>query len=139
MAATDRVTGQSQYFEMNGTQVTGLREVTLSPSIDLVDSTAGSEASKNYIGSLRDATITLRYVYEGSTDDQSHIQNLKPNGTLLAWQWGAEGSAAGLPVDAGSAFVKSHDKTGKYDDLIERTVELQVSGDLVRESETDVW
>lgn len=139
MATTDRKVGKDQYFEIDGTQITGLREVTISPTIDTVDSTAGSENSKSYIGTLRDATITLRYVYEGGTPDQSHIINLKPDGTLRSWQYGPEGSATDLPVDAGSALVTSHEKTASYDGLIERTTSLQVSGDLVRESETDVW
>jgi len=142
MASTDRTYGYSGVLYVDGTQVTGLREFTLTSTVDKVDSTAGSEASKSYVPTLRDATGSFKYIYEAAsgTSSQPHNQLMKADGTLRSFQYGPAGSRAGTdPCDAGSMFISSRPKTVTYEGLIEWTVDFQVTGDLVKESETDVW
>lgn len=139
MAVANRVTGKDLYVSFGAVAITAdFREFTVSPTIDTVDKTAGSETDKSYIPTLKDATATLTYAYSGSAG--TAISTKFQIGTEGALLWGVEGTATGKPKGGWqNAIVTAHDKPVVYNDLIVRTVTFQKSGTASFNDEIDLW
>lgn len=115
-AATTVITGDHKSF-------------TYTPSINLIDATAGADANKNYIPGVRDGTWTFNATLQdgSSAGGTSTFSTLAEGniGTLIVMP---EGTAAGktkitLPsISQGAAY------SIPYDNVIEMTVNGQQNG-----------
>ena len=101
------------------------RSVTYTPSIDLIDTTAGSDAAKTYITGYKDAqlSISLLMQTDGTATTNAFIEGAV--GTLIV---APEGTATGnekLTIPAISLGVK---RNYPYNNLVELTIDLQQYG-----------
>jgi hypothetical protein len=88
--------GNNVYLKIGGVQVDAYwKSVELSPSLETVDVTAGSNtAHRERNEGLADTSLTATIVYDSATI-QTYIQTLKP-GTYTV-EFGPEGNVAGKP------------------------------------------
>jgi len=138
MATEHRAVGKDGYISFQGVEVgADYRSFDVELTVDTVEVSAGNEASKRYIATLKDGTAKLTYAYSG-TAGTAYTNRLKvgEQGTLL---WGPEGTAVGKPKGGVVAIVVNHSKPMTYNDLITRTATFQFSGDLLFQDEVDTW
>lgn len=98
--------GNGAYLSIDGTQVDAYyKEITLSPSMETVDSTAGSGTAHRTRGEgLKDTTATMTLVYDVAV--AATILPLVEVGTH-AIVYGPEGNANGKPKHAQSFIITS--------------------------------
>ncbi len=131
MSANDRYLGNAWY----GTWATASGTVTLSGdqtrftverSADMVDMTAGSEASRAYLASLKDSKFG--YTRYDTGNNGSAIAAALREGTSGTLTWGPQGSGAGKPKFVIAAIVDSHKVQYPYNDRVLLDVTFQGSG-----------
>lgn len=99
--------------------------------VDLVDTSAGSVSSKQYLPTLKDATAD----YEGFTTGKAGtlgtaaLERMKPGspGTLV---WAPLGTATGNPKGGGFGYVKQLDQDFPFANAVTTKLTFQYSGDL---------
>ena len=138
MASEHRAIGKDGYVSFQGSEVSAdFRDFDIEMTIDTVEKSAGREASKSYIATLKDGTAKLTYAYSGTAGTAyTNLLRVGQQGTLL---WGPEGSAAGKPKGGVEAIVIAHSKPMAYNDLMTRTATFQFTGDLLFDDDADVW
>lgn len=138
MASAYRAAGTAAYISFKGTVISAdYRKFEVDLSQDTVEKSAGSEASKSYIATLKDGTAKLTYAYVGTSGAAyTGLFALGEKGTLL---WGPEGNATGKPKGGAEAIVVAHSKPMSYNELITRTVTFQFTGGLLFNDDVDVW
>jgi hypothetical protein len=138
MATAYRAVGNQAYISFKGTAISAdYRKFEVELSQDTVEKSAGVEASKSYIATLKDGTAKLTYAYVGTSGSAyTGLFALGEKGTLL---WGPEGNATGKPKGGAEAIVVAHSKPMSYNELITRTVTFQFTGGLLFNDDVDVW
>lgn len=139
MAVENRVLGKDAYISFQDTEISAdYRNFDIELTIDTVESTAGSEASKSYIATLKDGTAKLTYAYSGTAGAGAYVDVLGvgQEGTLL---WGIQGTALDKPKGGAVAIVVAHSKPMAYNDLLTRTVTFQFTGGLLFDEDLNTW
>ncbi|MBK9497762.1 MAG: hypothetical protein IPO08_25270 [Xanthomonadales bacterium] len=72
------------------------RSLTITPSQDTIDSTAGSDTSKQFIPSFTTWDVSWEGVAQDGTAGTAYMARLAPStaGTLKVWPFGTAGSAS---------------------------------------------
>jgi hypothetical protein len=120
------IVGKNLYIEFGGTDLSSdFRTVTNNEETGLVDASAGSDAARTYIATLKDGT--LDYSMVAQADGTATWDAVAPAtaGTLI---WGEEGTAAGNARHTVDALVASRSKDIPYDDLVIYNVSFQFNG-----------
>lgn len=101
--------------------------------IDLIDTTSGNDADKEYIPGNKSATATLKYL-----DDAVQAAN---QGTMLAAQviegtygtvtFGPQGTVTGKPKGSFAAYVKSHKFVEPFDKAVDIEVQFEKTGPML--------
>ncbi|HLA43039.1 MAG TPA: hypothetical protein VJZ27_06365 [Aggregatilineales bacterium] len=138
MASQYRAIGKDGYVSFQGTEVSAdYRNFDVELTIDTIEKSAGSEASKSYIATLKDGTAKLTYAYSGTAGTAyTSLLRVGQQGTLL---WGAEGNGTGKPKGGVEAIVIAHSKPMAYNDLVTRTASFQFTGNLLFDDEVNTW
>lgn len=138
MPSEYRAIGKDGYVSFQGVAISAdYRNFDIEMTVDVVEKSAGAEASKSYITTLKDGTAKLTYAYSGTAGTAyTNLLRVGQQGTLL---WGPEGNATGKPKGGVKAIVVSQSKPMTYNDLITRTVAFQFTGDLLFDDEVNVW
>ncbi len=133
-----RAIGKDGYIEFQSVEISAdYRNFDVELTIDTVEISAGDEASKSYLATLKDGTAKLTYAYTGTTGSAyTSLLAVGQRGNLL---WGPEGNAVGQPQGGAEAIVTAHSKPMTYNELIVRTVTFQFSGDLIADDDVDTW
>jgi hypothetical protein len=131
MAQSDRYLGNAWYgtwvysggtVTLNGDQTA----FTVERSADMVDMTAGSEASKAYLASLKDSKFG--YTRYDTGNNGSAVAAALREGTSGTLTWGPQGNTAGKPKFVIAAIVDSHKVQYPYSDKVMLEVNFQGSG-----------
>ena len=122
------VTGSALYLAFGaGTTVldTDFRNMSPDESIGLVDQSAGADADKTFLTTLKEGSASATIVIQAA--DTTTWGALVPGseGTL---EWAEEGTAATKPRHYVNAIVKRRRKAVQYADLLVADVECQFSG-----------
>ncbi len=121
-------TGSAAYLKFGATELqTYYRTATLNESIDLVDKSAGADASKTYLTALKDGTFTAEVVLPTGGTAIVAATNVGTSGTIL---YGPEGTASGKPKASVLAIVSSRGRPLTYNDVTTMSVTWQFNGDV---------
>lgn len=103
---------------------TDMRAFDPEEEIGLVDGTAGVDAARTYITTVKDGKATLELLAAGGTTVWAAVVP----GTSGTLEWGDEGTAAGKPKHSVNAIVQKRKRTTPYDDVVVYSVDFQFSG-----------
>ena len=135
MSIANRYTGKDVYatfvcpagtITLTGDQ----RSLSVSREIDLVDVTAGSEADKSYIATIKDGTAEMEFMDQGSVL-AAGLEAAMPEGTSGTLLYAPQGTASGKPKRGFGAIVKSLSVEYPYSDAVTYKVSFQKSGSLL--------
>lgn len=120
------ITGTNLYL-IFGSKVldTDYRSFSDSEEMALVDESAGSDANRTYLTTLKDGTASATIIIQSA--DTGTWGALVP-GTSGTLEWGEEGTAASKPKHQVVAIVSSREKSMEYADLVVADIEWQFSG-----------
>jgi len=121
------VTGKNAYVAFKGTQYSLYRSFSPEQTIDMVDKSSGSDASKTYLTTLADGSASVELVMQEGTAGTAAYANLAPGGEGTL-EWGVEGTSAGKVRHYVNAIVKSRSEPFKYNDLSLCNAAFQYSG-----------
>lgn len=106
------------------------RTVSITPSVDLHDSTAGDDADKDYLAGVKDAVISYQGVMSAVGDSPSYtdVEDALVEGTSGTLTVGPEGTAVGKRKYTVPAISQGPQMSFPYDDIVEIANEFQKSG-----------
>lgn len=103
-------------------------------TIDLAESTAGSDTDKSFLPTVKDGTMDFEYVEDNAGGTTLNRALAAGNqGTIT---WGNMGSATGMPKFQCVAIVKDNKRTSPYADVSMHTVTLQKTGAMVLDADS---
>jgi hypothetical protein len=122
------VFGQTGYIKFGSTVLsTDMRTFDPEEEVGLAEASAGNDAARTYLATLKDGKATLELLAPGGTAIWAAIAPAT-SGTL---EWGDEGTASGKPKHTVNALVQKRKRQTPYDDVVVYTVDFQFSGGTV--------
>lgn len=119
--------GRNLYVTYGGTVISGdQRTLSWDYSTDNADTTAGADTDKSYIATIKDVTISMTILDNGT--DGSAVRRALAVGGTGALVWGPEGTATGKPKYSCNVICNSLSTEYPYDGEVEFEVEFQRSG-----------
>lgn len=116
-----------QWLSGGGTTVlTGdFRTFSYTPSIDMIEDTAGADTHKHYIPGLKSGQVSMTYIHQsgGSVTLTALVPGTE--GTLI---WSEEGTASGKPKHTAVAISQGAATSHPYTDLVEVSISFQLNG-----------
>jgi hypothetical protein len=101
------------------------RSFNMSDNVDMAETTAGSDADKTYIATIKDSTVDLSFLYQSKGTALDSALAVSTAGTLQVYP---EGTATGNPVITYPAIVSSYKKAVPYNEVVAVDVTFQKSG-----------
>lgn len=121
------ITGGLLYLEFKSVVLSGkYRSFGATETGGLVDASAGADANRTYLTTLKDGTATGSILIETAVGTLKWIA-VAPLGTGTL-RWGEQGSHQGSLNHSVTAFVTERRKTMAYADLVVADVTWQFSG-----------
>lgn len=119
-------TGKDLYLKFGATVLSGdYRTLSSAPDIGLVDASAGNDADRTYLTTLKDG----RYSYRGLAQaGGSVLEAALLEGTYGTLEIGREGTATGKPKETAYCVSLGAQFNYPYDNVVEISVEFQRSG-----------
>lgn len=100
------------------------RTFSYSPTIEILDATAGSDAAKVKIVSFKDGSMSLTLVDQGGTTlDAACTEGV--GGTLF---WSPAGTATNSPKYSAAAICKGQTINPQYNQVVERQISWEQNG-----------
>ena len=123
------LTGSALFLDFGGTVLdTDFRAYSPTETGDVVDASAGADANRTYLTTLKDGTATATIVVQtGDTNTWTAVAPLT-SGTLM---WAEEGSGAGTQVHTVWATVTERRKSIAYADLLVADLSWQFNSAVV--------
>jgi hypothetical protein len=118
-------TGQNTYLAFNGVVYsTDYRNVDIDESVELIDASAGSDAWRTKVSTLRDGVGSWEYLEQDGGAGTAQWANVAPDtsGTL---EIGREGTASGDPRTRVTVTIKKRARKNPYADLVVISVEFE--------------
>ncbi|QDP46864.1 MAG: hypothetical protein GOVbin406_53 [Prokaryotic dsDNA virus sp.] len=118
----------------DGAEITGAKDLTLSNSADILDTTAFSDGSfRTKLSGLKDASMSFSANFEtGSTNGTvADLFDALANATTKHFFMGLSGADAGAGNNAGfraEGIIESVEISGSVDGLVEASVSVQLTG-----------
>ena len=127
MSAANRITGKNVVLSFGGTDIRPhYTTFTVNESIDTVDVTAADEASRYYIPTISDASMSMDAFFDGTTETVWDAVVPGTAGTLIL---GPSGTATGsLKYTWGRVIATGRDRTFPFDGAVTLSVAFQASG-----------
>lgn len=130
------ITGKNAYWtwvHTGGTVVlsTDYRTLSTNPTIGLADSTAGSDADRTYLVTVKDGTYDWSGLYQAAGTVLKAALREGTEGTL---NLSPEGTASGKPKEAIPCIALGAKMNYQYDNVIEVTCSFQKNGAVVESS-----
>ena len=101
------------------------RTAAYTPSVDLVDASAGNDANKTYLVALKDGKFSLTYLDQAGGTATMAACAEGTGGTLFI---GPEGTVAGKPKQTIPAIAMGAQRNYPYNEVVEISVEFQQNG-----------
>ena len=103
-------------------------QLTYTPSIALLDQSAGADTERTYVNSLKDSTvaITMKQQAVGTVIANALVPGI--SGTIT---WGEEGTASGKPKHTLPAISQGAAMNIPFDNLVELSCTFQGNGAIV--------
>jgi len=121
------MTGKLFYLEFDGTVLSGdYRSFGNTQTGGVVDASAGADANRTYLTTLKDGTATASVVMQTGAGSLLWIVMAPLNTGVL--RWGEEGSNSGSVMHTVSAIVTERRKSAGYADLVIADVTWQFNG-----------
>ncbi len=110
------------------------RSVSLSPSVDMHDATAGDDADKVYLPGTKDAVVSYQGLMSQIGDSPSYtdVENALVEGTQGTLVIGPEGTQSTERKYTIPAISQGPNLNFPYDDVVEIACEFQKSGAMTR-------
>ena len=106
------------------------RTLSVDREVDLADITAGSEADKSYIATLKDGTAEIEVMDQAGVAADS-FETAMPEGTSGTLIYAPKGTVAGKPKRGFPAIVKSISVEYPYSDAVAYRISFQKHGSLL--------
>jgi len=135
MSVANRYVGKDLYAEFicpAGTiTLTGdQRTLSVDREVDLADVSAGADADKSYIATLKDGTAEVEVMDQAGVGATS-IETAMPEGTSGTLIYAPQGTVGGKPKRGFPAYVKSISVEYPYSDAVAYRISFQKSGALL--------
>ena len=104
---------------------TDYRTLSINPSIDLADTTAGADNDKTYIATIKDATIEWSGLYQSKGTVLAAALEAGIGGTLVVYP---EGTTSGNVKESYPAIAMGAKMTYPYADVVEISCTFQKNG-----------
>lgn len=104
---------------------TDFRTLSINPNIDLAETTAGADADKTYIATIKDATIEWSGLYQSKGTALMTALEAGTGGTLIIYP---EGTATGFPKESYPAIAMGAKMNVPYADVVEISCTFQKNG-----------
>lgn len=101
------------------------RSFNMSDNVDMAETTAGADADKTYIATIKDSTIDLSFLYQSKGTALDSALAVGTGGTLEIYP---EGTASGFPKITYPAIVSSYKKAVPYNEVVAVDVTFQKNG-----------
>ena len=110
------------------------RSVTITPSVDLIDGTAGDDADKEYLSGVKDATVSFAGVMSAMADSPTYaeMEAALVEGNAGTINLGPEGTASTKRKYIIPAISLGASIAIPYDDVVELSNEFQKNGAMTR-------
>lgn len=120
------ITGTALYCTFGGTVLdTDYRSFSHSEETGTVDGSAGSDANRTYLTTLKDGTASVSILIQAGDTSTWDAVAPQSSGTL---EWAPEGTASTKPRHYAQAIVTSREMSMEYDDVAVGDVEFQLNG-----------
>ena len=105
------------------------RSLDYTPSIDMVDQSAGADTNKTYITALKDGRVSLTAVFQsGNVAGGTAMAAVLAEGNSGTLIWSPEGTAATKPKYTIPAISMGASFAYPYNDLVVLTCDFQQNG-----------
>lgn len=136
--------GKSAYFAMDNesgsiTDISAYAEdISFSQSLETAETTTFGSSAKSYLTGLSDATISVSGKFDATLDATINaLQGALSAGTTasVSWAYRANNGAVATsnPEYQGEALITSYEVSASVGDVITFSLELQVTGAIVRD------
>lgn len=118
--------GSSLYLTFGSTVLSAdFRSFDQTEEVGLVDASAGADANRTYLATLKDGKATVELV---SQTAGTALWDAVVPGATATLTWAPEGTATGKQKHTAPTIVMSRKRTYPYDDVVVLTVDLQFNG-----------
>ena len=107
-----------------------LTYVTFPQTVETAETSAFGSSAKTYVVGLTDSTVSISGTFDATVD--AVFAGVLGLATALNWNYGPEGSTAGMVKYSGTGFVTSYEKSGSVGDTVKYSAEIQVTGAVTR-------
>ena len=123
--------GKKAQFTLNAVDIsTILTDVNFPQTVATAETSALQSVAKSFVVGLQDATIALQGNFDATTDAQ--VSALVGQDAPVPFVFGPMGPTTGNPKYSGNAIITSYDKQRGIAAIVKATVNLQVTGAVVR-------
>ena len=107
-----------------------LTDVSFPQSVDTAETSAFGSSAKSYVVGLSDATLSVAGNFDATVD--AHLAGILGQSASVSFEYGPEGSTAGMVKYTGEAILTSYEKSGAIGDVVTYSAEFQVTGAVSR-------
>ena len=107
-----------------------LTDVSFPQSVDPAETSAFGSSAKSYIVGLTDSTLSISGNFDATVD--AHLAAIVGKADSVSFEYGPEGSTAGMVKYTGEALLTSYEKSGAIGDVVTYSAEFQVTGAITR-------
>ena len=109
---------------------TALNSVTMPRSIETLETTSFGSSSKSYVVGFSDSTISIEGSFDATVD--AHLAGILGQEASVSFEYGPEGTTAGLVKYTGESFMTSYETSAGVGDIVTYSAEFQVTGAITR-------
>jgi hypothetical protein len=107
-----------------------LTDVSFPQSVDTAETSAFGSSAKSYVVGLTDSTLSVSGNFDATVD--AHLAAIVGKADSVSFEYGPEGSTAGMVKYTGEALLTSYEKSGAVGDVVSYSAEFQVTGAVTR-------
>jgi hypothetical protein len=124
-----RFVGNNLAVYFKGTLISGNQtEYSNKREMGLVDASAGADAARTYLTTLKDGSAKFSTYIVTSATATTDVPNLCIEGASGTLEWAPEGSSSGkVKHTCNTAIIKSQETKHPFDKVTEMTLEIQFS------------
>jgi hypothetical protein len=107
-----------------------LTDVGFPQTVDTAETSTFGSSAKSYVVGLTDSSLSISGNFDATVD--AHLAGVLGQAASLSFEYGPEGSTAGMVKYTGEALMTSYEKSGAIGDVVSYSAEFQVTGAITR-------
>lgn len=107
-----------------------LNNVSMPREVETVETTSFGSSYRTYVVGFQNATISIEGTFDATVD--AHLAGILGQDATVSFEYGPEGSTAGMVKYTGEAYATSYETSGAVGEVVTFTAEFQVSGAITR-------